>query len=162
MASKLYLTPETTITWAPSGGDYAFTPTSLGAAMQVGAQWDRGAGAQPGWFRWEAKANSSSGAVGFLIDLFLVQAKDTSDIPGRLGTSDATISTNSTERSQNLTHIGAIVSETAGGVFYYVTGYCFVYARYVSPAWLNRIGQPLSSSGADFYFKLTPLPPEQQ
>jgi hypothetical protein len=164
MASKLYYNPETAVVFKSSGGDVTFTPTSISNGhVRVSAQYDRGTGAKPGFYRWFA-LSKTSGAVtaGTQIVVYLAQAKDATDIPGRIGTSDASITSSATDRMRNLTCIGAVNADTTTTDALVASGVCFIHSRYISLAWLNNLGVGLSATDGDHYFELQAIPPETQ
>jgi hypothetical protein len=161
--SKIYFNPETARTFA-SAGDTAFTPKNIASGnARVSAQWDRGAGAQPGLYRWFAKSKSGSAyTVGRAVQIFLSQAKDATDIPGRLGTSDATVNSGANS-TRNLSPVGSIVADvTTANEALIASGTVFIYARYVSVFWLNDLGVALTNTDADHEFVLQAIPPEAQ
>ncbi len=165
MASKQYLNPETKITFKGSGGDVTLTFASTAdQALAVSAQYDRGTGAKPALYRWRIKTQiNASGTVGKQVRIYLVQTNDATDIPGRIGTTDAEISS-AADRTRNLgTPIGAANADVATSATDFIaTGVCFVYDRYLSVALFNDMGVALHATEGNHYFELTPIPPEQQ
>lgn len=165
MASKLYYTPETAVVFAPSGGDVTFTPTSVADGnARVSAQYDRGTGAKPGLYRWFAKSKTS-GAVtaGKQAVIYLAQAQDATDIPGRIGTADASITSAATDRVRNLgAPVGVINADTTTTDALVASGVCFIYSRYISLVWLNQLGVGFSATDGDHEFELQAIPPESQ
>lgn len=161
--SQILHTPGTTRTFAGSGGDTTFTPKNIsGGAGRVSAQWDRGSGAQPGLYRWFAKTKSGSTyTIGRAVQIYLGQAKDATDIPGRLGTTDAALA--ATDNVRNLTYAGQIVADiTTSSTALVSSGLVFIYARYVTVVWLNDLGVTLTNTDGDHELILQPLPPETQ
>lgn len=162
MANKLYYNPETAVVFKSSGGDVTFTPTSISSGhARVSAQYDRGSGAKPGLYRWFAKTEGASApTAGRQVFLYLAQAKDASDIPGGIGTSDASITSNATDRVRNHTPIGAINADANTDLI--ASGVCFIHSRYITVVWLNDLGVALTGTDADHYFDLQAIPPEIQ
>ncbi len=161
--SKLYYNPETSVIFAPSGGTVTFTPTSVADAnARVSAQHDRGTGAKPGLYRWFAKTKTSGAVtVGKQVIIYLAQAQDATDIPGRVGTTDATITT-AADRLRNLTPIGVLNADTTTTDAIIASGVCFIHSRYISVVWLNQLGVGFSATDADHEFELQAIPPETQ
>lgn len=161
--SQILFTPGTARTFA-SAGDTVFTPASVASASaRVSAQWDRGAGALPGLYRWFAKTKSGSAyTVGRGVQIFLSQAKDATDIPGRVGTADATIAA-AADTMRNLQAVGSIVADTTtASAALIASGVVFIHSRFVSVVWLNDLGVALNATNGDHEFILQSLPPEAQ
>jgi|SRR5262245_7679553 len=163
--SKLYYNPETKLTFKASGGDVTFTPTSIAdQTLRVSAQKDRGAGVQPGLYRWRAKTRvQATITAGRQVRIYLIQTDDTTDIPGRVGTTDASF-TSAADRVRNLgAPIGAIVADsTSTSDDFIATGVAFIYSRYFSVGWFNDQGATLNATDGNHYFEITPIPPEAQ
>jgi hypothetical protein len=164
-ASKLYYNPETKLTFKGSGGDVTLTFASAAdQSLSVSDQYDRGAGAKPGLYRWRIQTQiNASGTVGRQARIYLIQTNDATDIPGRVGTSDTEISS-AADRVRNLgAPIGAAVADvTTDNVDFIATGVCFVYDRYISVGIFNDMGVALHATEGNHYFELTPIPPEAQ
>lgn len=164
-ASKLYYNPETKLTFKSSGGDVLFTPTSIAdQTLRVSDQLDRGSGAKPGLYRWRAKTRVQATVVaGRQVRIYLVQTDDATDIPGRIGASDASF-TSAADQTRNLgAPIGYIAADsTSTSDDFIATGVCFLFARFVSLGWFNDQGAALNATGSNHYFELTPIPPEAQ
>lgn len=163
-ASKIYYNPETAVVFKSSGGDITFTPQNIASGdARVSAQWDRGSGAQPGLYRWFAKTNSGSAyTIGRSVQVFLAQAKDATDLPSNVGTSDASISS-AIDRTRPLDMIGSIIAPvTTASTALIQSGICFLAARYVSLLWFNDLGVTLTNTAGDHEFTLQPLTPENQ
>lgn len=162
MPNKVYINPETAVTFAPSGGNVAFTVTSLANnAGRISAQWDRGSGAKPARYVWRAKTKASAAlTAGTALDIFM-STSNGSIQDGNLGTSDAAIS--SVEKMNNLRGCGAIIADsTTSGEPLQSSGIVTIYDRYVSVVWWNRLGQALTGTASDHAFVLTPVPDEIQ
>lgn len=165
MPSEVLYNPGTSVVFKASGGDVTFTPTSVANGnARVSAQWDRGSGAKPGLYRWFAKTRvNSSVSVGKSANVYLAQAKDATDIPGRLGTSDASITSSASDRMRNLTAVGSINADTTStSDDILASGTVEIYARYVTVVWLNLFGVTLSATDGHHYFELQPIPPQSQ
>jgi hypothetical protein len=165
MASKQYLNPETRTTWKSTGGDLTLTFASTpDQALAVGAQLDRGTGAKPALYRWQLVTQvNATVTVGRMARIYLVGADDTTDIPGRISTTDSEI-TSASDRIRNFTnHIGNVVADTTSTTDkVIVNGEAWIDTRYVSPAIFNDFGVALNASETNQYFWIQPIPPEQQ
>lgn len=166
MPSKQYFAPETAVSFKNTGGDVALTMTSLAnGAGRVSAQWDRGSGSKPGLYRWHYKTKAAAAlAVGARLELYFAQANGTgtTDIPGKLGTSDAAVSSIDKLRNLGSPFGGINADSTSNGEEQVASGICFLYSRYVSVVVWNALGQALSSTASDHELILTPIPPELQ
>ena len=162
--SELLWKPGTSVVFKSSGGDITFTPQNIASAdARVSAQWDRGSGSKPGWYRWFGKTKSSASyTIGRAVQIYLGQAKDATDIPSNLGTSDASISS-AVDRMRPLDLVGAIVAPVATGSTALVqSGLLFIHSRYVSVVWFNDLGVTLTNTAGDHEFQIEPLSPESQ
>lgn len=163
--SKLYYNPETVIVFKGSGGDVTLTFASTAdQALAVSAQHDRGTGVKPGLYRWRIKTQiNATGTVGKQVRIYLIQAKDATDIPGRVGTSDTEIAT-AADRVRNLgAPIGyAVADVTTSATDFIATGLAFVYERFISVGIFNDMGVTLHATESVHYFELQPIPPEAQ
>lgn len=162
--SKQYFNPETAVVFKGSGGDVTLTFASAAdQSLSVSAQYDRGSGAKPGLYRWFIKTQmNASGTVGKQARIYLAQAKDATDVPGRIGTSDTEISSAS-DRTRNLTYIGAVIADTTSSATDLIaSGTCFIRSRYISVCIFNDFGVILHATEGNHYFELQPLPPEMQ
>lgn len=164
-ASKLLYNPGTTVTFKGSGGTVTLTFASTAdQALAVSAQYDRGAGALPGLYRWRIKTQiNASGTIGRQVRIYLIQAKDATDIPGRVGTTDTEI-TSAADRVRNLgSPIGAAVADvTTSATDFIATGVAFIYERFVSVGIFNDMGVALHATEGNHYFEFQELPPEAQ
>jgi len=163
LANKIYISPESTITFAPSGGDILFTPTSIASgAGRVSARKDFGASARAQWFEWRAKTKFNTDPVdGETIDIYLCTSDGTIE-DSNLGTADAAVSDENLLK--NLHYIGSISVEgnTAASSEANASGVCRIVARHASVVWWNSTADALSSTAADHSLILTPIPDEIQ
>lgn len=157
MSNLIYALPGTPRIFAPSGGDTTFTPTSVAnAAGRVSARWDRGTGAQPSIYRWQARARANvAPTVGNVVRVYLVLGEDGTFAPGALGTADAGITTEDDLLNAQL--IGNMVADAASTTRDFVAhGIVEIRSRYVQAAWWNALGQALHATGTNHEFVLTP------
>lgn len=164
MASKQYFNPESAVSFKSSGGTILWTPTSLanGSARHAD-QWDRGSGAKPGLYVVSIRLKSSSTlTVGNSARLYAAQSMNTSDIPGRIPSTDGTIAS-AADRLRNLTLIGSVALDSTTNTDSFVSlGLCELFGRYISLVLINDTGQALSSTATDHEIILTPYVPEMQ
>jgi hypothetical protein len=161
MANKVYINPESAITFEPSGTP-AFTPTSVASGnMRVSAQHDRGSGAKAAWFRWRAKTKLASSTAGDQIDIYIITG-DGTIVDGNVGTSDATVA--AADKVRNLKPIGTIVVDksTDAAEPFVSSGVVFIPFRYIQVGWRNDTGEAWSATGTDHAFVLEPIPDELQ
>lgn len=163
MANKVYVAPETAITFKSSGGSATITCTSVATgAGRISAQYDRGAGSKPGRYKWRAKIVTASAATaGRVVELYLSTSDGTIQ-DGELGTSDAAVS--DADYRRNLQFIGVVAADDSAGAgnIYLGSGVCEIFDRYISLVVWNDSGQSLSSTATDCEFSLTPVPDEIQ
>ena len=163
MPNKLYQADETAIRFINSGGDVTFSPASVAdGAGRISAQHDFGASSHANFFNWRAETQAqATPTLGAVVRMFLVLSDETTDLPGRFGTSDAAVSTEDLLR--NLTPLGHIVCDNAGANTKFIRhGTVFIPTRYVSLLWWNDLGATLTSDNTEHFFDLTPIPPELQ
>lgn len=164
MANEILQRPGTTVSFKASGGDVAFTNTSVAnGAGRISAQWDRGAGSKAGLYRWEALTKAAAAlSVGVTLEIYLATAHvSSSQIDGNQSTADAAFA--SGDKRRNLQFVGAVVADsTTNGEVQAASGIVFITARYVSVVWWNALGQALSGTAGDHTFTLTPYNPEVQ
>lgn len=154
MTSKAYLLPETLIEFKDSGGDAAFTCTSLAAgAGRQSAQYDFGTSARPYIFSWRAYVKfSTTPVVGEVIDVY-IKTSDGTYVDNDDGTTDAALSAE--DKLKNLTRIGFItVDEASTTAPMVASGVVELPDQYVQVVFFNRTADALSSTAADCGFRL--------
>ena len=165
MPSKQYFATETATTFKGSGGSFTMTFASLANNnARVGGQWDRGSGSKPGLYIWKIKTKASSTlTAGNSAKLFLAQSMDTTDIPGRIPSTDQSITSGLPDRLRNLTLCGSVALDSTTNTDSFVAlGLVEIWGRYVSPVFFNEFGQALSSTEGDHEIVFTPYVPEMQ
>ena len=161
--SQIKYNPGTAISFKSSGGDAAFTPTSVAAgAGRISAVYDRGAGVLVAPCRWQGRFRSGTNpAVGGVVRVYFITGQDGTYQDGLFAAGDAAISSEDTLR--NATMIGMIQADTASTTKDFVkSGLIYVYARYIRVAFWNATSQALSATAADMEFTLQPMPDEAQ
>lgn len=161
MANKVYMVPETAITWLSTGGTELFTPTSLAsAAGRQGALHDFGTTARARRFAWRAWLKpGATRVVGEIVRVYL-KTSDGSHPDNDDGTGDIAVSAE--DKLRNLAQIGAVVIDENAAVEMVASGVVEIDARYAGPVFWNATANALSSTAADFGFSLTPTPDEIQ
>lgn len=162
MPSKVYIAPETAITFKSTGGTVTFTPTSVAnGAGRISDQHDRGSGSKPGRYRWRARTKFASAlTVGNLMQIYLATS-DGTYVDGNLGTSDAGLS--AVDKLRNLRPVGNVEADsTSSGEVQIASGIVWIYERYVSVVWWNAALIALSATAGDHEFTLEPIPDEAQ
>ena len=162
MANKVYLIPETAITWLASGGTNAFTPTSLATVSgRQGAYDDLGTSAHPRRYRWRAWLKpGATRVVGEVVRVYLVTGDDGTVYDNDDGTGDIALS--SVNKLLNASMIGQVVIDENAAVTMSASGEVEISARYVAPIFYNQTANTLSSTAGDFGFMLVPVPDEIQ
>lgn len=166
MANKVYQHDETTLVWTSSGGDYAFTCTSLATVTgRQGAMADLGTAARSARYAWRAYVQfSTTPIVGEVVYVYIKTGSgatagtrpDNDD-----GTGDIAVS--SIDKLKNLQMLGPIVvDEAATGVEMVRAGEIWLPHRWVAPVFWNATVDTLSATGTTIGFELTPIPLEVQ
>lgn len=163
MANEIYASPGTAVVFDAAGTNVAVTCTSLAAgAGRVAAQWDRGAGALPMTYLWEARWILQSGNVlGEAVDFFLPCYSVSSKVPGRLGTTDAALGSTNQLGSIRRQRIGSLVAEGNTSELI-ASGYVTLIGRYATLCVVNWTTGAGSATSTDFEFRLTPHPEQMQ
>jgi hypothetical protein len=166
MPKKTYLQSEPAITWAPSGGTYGITLTSLANnAGRVGARGDLLAypRAERYWCYMETKVQSGT-TVGNLIKLvwsFWSDETTPADEDANVGAADAALGS-MTDFYQILPWRTIAVRSTTTSIIQTCSGWLYVPTRYLSPVVGNLSGAALSATAGDHLIRLTAKPPELQ
>lgn len=162
MPNKVYIAPETALTWTDTGGDYTMDLGSLAAAaVRVGARGDLGAASRSEMYEWRVVIDGFATApvVGESVDVYLSTSDGTNE-DGDVGTADAA---GATADLPNLQYLGqAVVQTTTAGDQLIASGLCRIGARYVSPVVHNNTADALNGTSDAHKFILTPIPPEIQ
>ena len=157
MSSKVYLLPETAITFKNTGGTVAFTPTSLATVSgHQSAQHDFGTAARAYQFNWRAYVKfGTDPVVGETVDIY-IKTSDGTHIDNDDGTTDIAVSAE--DKLKNLTYIGSIsVDEISQTVEMVASGSVNLTHRYMQVVFWNATADSLSSTAADNGFILEPV-----
>ena len=164
-ASKQYFNPEVAVSFKSTGGTVVFTAeATANGALAHSAQFDRGTGALPGYYRWFARIKASAVmTVSSVVKIYLAQSLDATNVPGRIPVTDGEIDPGGNQTRNLGALIGIIVADTTDDTLpLNASGTCFIFSQFVSVCYLNELGQALSATAADFDFILQAIPPEQQ
>lgn len=165
MPNKIYIVPETAITWLASGGTNVLTLTSLAAgAGRQGALHDFGASARAGDYTWRAWVKfATTPVVGELLEVYW-KTSDGSHPDNDDGAGDAAVSAE--DKLRNLKLLGVIeVDEASATPEFAASGFLpaeWAAHRHGAPVFWNRTADALSSTAGDHGFALTPVPAEVQ
>lgn len=162
MPNKIYINPETALTWTDTGGDNTLDLGGLAAdAVRQGDQHDLLASARADWFEWRLVIDGFDTApvVGETVDLYL-GFSDGTNHDGDLGTVDAAATT---AALPNLLFLGsAMVQTTTAADELIISGMVQIVSRYVTPVIHNNTADALLSTADAHKFILTPVPSEVQ
>lgn len=164
MALPDYLLTEvgTAITWAPSGGTYGLTLTSVtnGNGRQ-GAKGDLGQYHAQEYAVEFTSSVGSAATAGNTIDLYWAgspHATAGTENPGGTSGTDATFNTTPSEYTAQLQFIGSLVLSNNAGTGVQKQMFSFVPKfRYGMPVVVNSSGQTLGSTAADHLVKIIPI-----
>jgi len=166
MPNKVYIAPETAVTWTDTGGDELLDLGGLAAAAgRVGEQRDLGSASRSEWYEWRFIIDGFDTApvVGETIDLYFGSSDGTNgDGPVTYqDSSDSALS--SVNILKNLRYAGScvVVSTTAGDNLM-ASGVVRLTSRYVAPVVHNNSADALLSTSDAHKVILTPIPPEVQ
>lgn len=162
MVNKVYINPETAVTWSDTGGTNVLDAGGLAAdAVRVGARHDFGASARAEEFEWRVNVDGfdTPPVVGERVDFYLATSDGTYE-DGDVGTADAL---GATTDLPNLTYLGgAVVQTTTAADELHASGHIRITARYVSFVVHNNTADALLSTADSHQFILTPVPSEVQ
>jgi hypothetical protein len=163
MANKVYLAPESVITFADSAQTPTVTITlaNLGPGTgRVSAQYDRGIGAKPFLYKWRFSCQlTGTNVVGAVIDLFFATG-DGANIDGEVGTIDAALPT---DKRRNLQPLGSLtVDQVVTNTTMSSSGLIMLADRYISLGVWNGTGLTFNNSTSVHKLSLIPVPPEIQ
>jgi hypothetical protein len=163
---QILLLPGTPISFKDSGGDVVWTPadTPLGHG-RISNVWDRGAGAKPMLYAWEARAKwVNAPAAGDEFRLYLVRSTASATAAktdGGLTFGDADL-TSETELATHCKYVGRVVAAAADAARC-THGVLEIADRYVALAgWNASLTKAMGATDADLEFILTPLVDEIQ
>jgi hypothetical protein len=160
--NKVYINPETPVTWSDAGADNTLDLGGLAAdAVREGDRHDFGASARAEWYEWRIKIDGfgEQPVVGESVDVYWATSDGTNP-DGNASTTDAA---GAVADLPNFKYLGsAIVQTTTAGDNLVASGVFRHVARYGQPVIHNNSNDVLLSSGDDHWFWVTPIPPEVQ
>ncbi len=168
MANKVYINPETTITWLNTGGDLDMDLGGLAAdAVQMGAYSDRGAAARAQDYAFELLIDGfdTVPVVGESVDLYFAQSNATTNFDGNPTTDPTAVAEGvmTTDQLKNTMFANsAIVYSTTAANKLKITGTVRLTSRYISPVVHNNTADALLSTADAHSLILTPIPIEIQ
>lgn len=161
MGNLVYQLQQTQVTWLASGGTYAFTPTSLGAAAgRQGAYGDFTTGAVGRRFQWRAWLKPGATRVAGQIVRVYLTTGDGTHYDNDDGTGDIAVS--SIDKLNNVLQIGTIQIDENAAVEMGTWGIVTMLQRYAAPVFWNATANSLSGTAADFGFYMMPVPDQIQ
>lgn len=165
MANKIYSATEAAVTWKAAGGTELLTLTSVADGVgRNGAIHDFAAGARAHRYRLRLVFNPATayaaGDVGKTVEVYLRTSDDASIADNDDGVGDVALS--SADKLRNLRHLLSVVIDEAADVT--MSGSCEfeTRARYWGPVVMNRGGKALSSTAAQHFIEVYPVPEEVQ
>ncbi len=164
MANEVLVKPGTPITWQDSGGTCAITLQNLAfGAGRVGAQYDKGVGAQEAWFHVHFVVQfETAPAIGEVVELYLLN-HDGTHIPGSVGSADAAVTVANKRNNLHCPLIVVSAEAATADLNYEATGLAYLPMRYISPVvWNASAGDNLQNTANISVVTLTPLVDEIQ
>ncbi len=168
MVNKLFINPETSITWTDSGGDELLDLGGLVAdGVVMGSFLDLGSGARSSeyWYELTIDGFDAGPIVGESVLLYLSFSNATTNFDGN-PTTDPTATAQGTMTADQLRNVlqldAAVVYSVTAANELKVSGRVFIGARFVSPVVHNDTIDVLLGTSDAHKFVLTPIPPELQ
>lgn len=161
MTQNIYNFPDTAVTFT-AGGTVAFNPTSVAnGAGRVSTQYDRGTGARPNMFRYMMTTRvGSNPSVNNQLRPYIVPA-DATFVTGRLGTTDAAVSSEDSFRNC-IPLLPIDIDGTTSTLDFIRLGSVWIPSRYFSVGWWNATGQTLSATTSHHICIFEPIPEQLQ
>lgn len=170
MVNKIYINPETAVTWTNSGGDELMDLGAGGGAdgVVMGSFLDLGSAARSEFYMYELTIDGFDTApvIGESVLLYLSFSNATTNFDGN-PTTDPTTSAEGTMTTDQLRNLlgpiaAASVYSTTAANELKVSGTVRIPFHYVSPVVHNDTADKLLSTSDAHTFILTPIPPELQ
>jgi hypothetical protein len=171
MASKIYVNPETSITWTDSvtGGDEDLDlgDGALGLADAVGCGSYHDWGTAPRAFGYYVTLKidgfATAPVVGETVDLYMAESEDATIWTGPESPSDTADSAGATVRLPNLKFLGSAVVTTVTAADDVVASFeWYSTARYTAPVVHNNTADALLTTSDAHKVIMTPIPYEGQ
>lgn len=167
MANKVYINPESAVTWTDSGGTETLDLGSLSAAAgRVGDQHDWGTSARAYLYEWTFVISGFDTApvVGETVDLYFAESDGTNaDGAGITFSDTGDAALGSTNILRNLKYAGSVVvRSTTAGDDLVARGVIALTSRYTVPVVHNNTADALLGTADAHKVILTPIPLEVQ
>jgi hypothetical protein len=166
MANKIYVAPETVVSWKNTGGTEILTLTSLGASggCRIGEEHDFGSASHARKYGIRLRTKFATEPVlREIIEVFIARGDGTYR-DGDIGGSDAALTIDSTD-DRTLAMLPVMMNlvyhqDSTEEFIYYGEFECGF--RYLSPVVVNQTADALSATAADHELMIWPLPDEVQ
>lgn len=160
--NKIYVAPGTGVNFKDANGDVVFTlkdGVDL-ANGQVSDQWDRGAGAVPARYKWEATMKwVATPTLGDAVRIYLYAAQKANTAVDLTGDGDVSAET----KFGNFAMIGQVLCTVAADQAFYASGIIEIYGRYVNlGVWNASASKDLNATSEACSITLTPMPDDIQ
>ncbi|HDY68145.1 hypothetical protein LCGC14_1610560 [marine sediment metagenome] len=167
--NKIYIAPETAVTWKDTGGDEVLDMGGLAADdLAVGSFLDLGANSRSSdyVFTFFVDQFETNPVVGESIDLYWATGTDTANFDGVVTTApgDSSTGTAVLAETPNLMYAGSaiVITTTAASAKLRISGFIRFLSRYVFPVVHNNTADALNRTGDGHSIILTPVPAEVQ
>ena len=163
MPNKIYVNPETALTWSVGGALDIDLGGLASGAVRVGEQHDFGASARAAWFTWKLFIDGfdTASVVPQRVEVYLAGG-DGTHVAGNVGTADAAGTLVSLVNLWHLGGAGVQVTTAGTGMTYFQPNPIQIATRYISPVIYNNTDDALLGTADAHLFVLTPVPPEIQ
>ena len=162
MANKVYIAPESSVTFTDSAGDVVITLQNLAAgAGRISVRHDKGANSQAIDFAWRATMQfETAPVVGETVDLYL-STSDGTNPDGEEGAADAALS--DPDKLLNMLYIGSVkVTSVGDATDMTASGIITIAPRYFSVVVHNNTADNLKNTAEVNDVIVTPIPAEIQ
>jgi hypothetical protein len=161
--NKIYEAAGTPIVFKDSDGTYTITLNNLATGVgRISKQWDRGAGAQPAFYRVRcafAFEATHTIVVGEKIPVYLATS-DGTNVDGTVGTADAALTA---AQCNNLQMIGQVVVDVVSKDAKITAAFDVqLHERYVSVGVMNLTSDHMQADNDANTITFTPYPPDIQ
>ena len=168
-ANKIYIAPETAVTWTDAGGDEVLDMGGLAADdLAVGSFLDLGANSRSRdyVFTFFVDQFETDPVVGESIDLYWATGTDTANFDGVVTTApgDSSTGTAVLAETPNFMYAGSaiVTTTTAANAKLRISGFIRFFNRYIFPVVHNNTADALLRTADGHALTLIPVPPEVQ
>ena len=167
--NKIYIAPETAVTWLNTGGDEVLDMGGLAAGdLVVGSFLDLGANSRSSdyVFTFFVDQFATAPVLGETIDLYFGQGTSTTSFDGAPATAPGDSSEGSMIEDQlknlSVPYSAIVGTTTAADAKLRITGFIRFLQRYIFPVVHNNTADALNNTGDGHSIILTPVPFEVQ